>query len=189
MAAMLKCHNKKVAKSIVADFICYMLDNSRQGIPRYTLYDPKKYPNTPYYKWLISQVRFFYMDYCEAEQKYSSKNVSLVENLPDDEGFVPNTLSMNSLIGGVENTDPFYKASADFTIDYIKNLADGYNDTDVKMCFESESYDLLTAKLNDISVSKFARSKGVSLNEANKWFDNLKTLIKELYNGEEPSFG
>ena len=189
MAAYLKCRDRRVAKTLVGDFVMYMLGETRTGIPRYQLYNPVKYPNQPYHKWLIAQVGYFHLDYIEAEQKYKSHNVGLVESISDDEEFVPNTLSMNSLIKGVENTDPFFKASADSICDYIKQLADAYNDEDVKICFESESHRLLLARLNDIPLQKFAKERGVKQSVAKEWLEDLKTLVSELYDGKEPSFG
>lgn len=187
MMAYLRCHNRKIAKSIVADFVMYMLGETRTGIPRYTLYDPVKYPNQPYYAWLMSQIRYFFYDYCEAEQKYYDKNLALVDNLPEEE-FIPNTLSMNSLISGVENGDPFYAVSAKEIKEYIRTLAEAFNDDDVKMCFESESYNLLKARLEDIPINKFAKDKGVKQTVVREWLNNLKTLVSELYQGLEPSY-
>ena len=190
MAAYLKCRDRKVAKTLVGDFVMYMLGETRTGIPRYQLYNPVKYPNQPYHKWLITQVGYFHLDYMEAEQKYKAHNVSLVENISEDEEYVPNTLSMNSLISGAENSDPFYKASADYIVEQVKKLAEAYNDEDVKICFESESHRLLMARLNDISIQKFAKERGVKQSVAKEWLESLKTYVSELYQGkEDPSFG
>lgn len=188
MMAYLKCHNRKIAKSIVADFIMYILGETRTGVPRYTLYDPIKYPNQPYYKWLMVQIRYFFFDYCEEEQKYYSRNVSLVENLPEEE-YIPNTLSMNSLVSGVENGDPFYAVSAGEIKEYIKNLAEAFNEEDVKKCFESESYRLLKARLEDVPIQKFAKDEGVKQTVVKEWLSELRTLVGELYCGKEPSYG
>jgi hypothetical protein len=47
----------------ISDYVAYQLDTDKNGVKRYTTYDPVKYPNMPYYKWFLSVLKYRKMYY------------------------------------------------------------------------------------------------------------------------------
>lgn len=180
--------SEDIAEQIVSDFTNFILSdcslkNHSEAKPRYQLYDASK--NISYYKWILSQLKFFYLQYMTAKSKIYKRcsNFSeLIINAEDNEKMVNNII-----LETPEKADPYNIVLGEQVVGYVKKLSESYADKK-KNCFEKCAYDLLISRLSGETGTEFSKKVGISAAAVSQWMDKLQIMIGELLDGDECSF-
>lgn len=175
--------HRKYYEDIVVEFIIYMLETSKQGTPRYCIYNPNKYPDIPYYKWFLNQIQYFILqDFKKKKEERAKRTIAIITGEQDN--------SENFYTNGVvyENSIPSKKGSV-FEEVYIKNLpsylfefSNSYKEN--PNSFESRAYELYLSRINGEQNQKFAKKVGVSSATISQWLTKLKVLIFNYLEGD-----
>lgn len=171
-------------QEIINNFVVYMLSEapSRNNVPRFTLYDPVRYKNQPYYKWFIFQLKFFYYDYRKQAYKLSLQ-ISLSESGYEEtvETSANNAMNIDMLSREDASNDVMSLHYVEELDNYLMSLSDTHKDT---FCFEAHAYEIFNAKIRGETNKEIASRYSISNSAVSQWLTKLKSVITDFSEGE-----
>lgn len=152
---------------------------SRNNVPRWTLFDPVKWPNQPYYKYFLSQLDF----YRRGRQKYmfrDQKSVTLSEigydmtvDNPANQAISPNVLCTDEVY--LDQVDLIFQADLD---EFLQVYSANYEQ--YEMCFEKFAYRLFKLRMTEASTLEISDELGISVSAVGLWQDKLRKLVRRF---------
>jgi len=168
--------------NIINNFVLYMLDNNKKGQPRYTMYDPIRYPGQPYYRWFISNLRYFWLSYRQQLIKDQFK-VTLSETDYESTAGSPANNAAHIDIVSMDNLqeppDSIFFISE--LIEWLRNFSSKHSDFH---CFEAHAFDLFKSRIEGEENNKFAERMKISPSAASQWNLKLKKLVTKYLEGD-----
>jgi len=161
---------------IVGRFVIYILGETKSGVKRYMIYNPAKYNTIPYYKWFLSQVRYFALQDFN-ENKDLSKQTSLT--FINNEGLVQEKVLETA-------PDPFDIVYTKNFPEYLQRFThiNRKEEKDGQKHFENHAFELYQARVNKIQKQEFAQQVGVSNATVTQWLSRLETLFHNYFSGD-----
>lgn len=162
---------------IIGEFMIWLLGTTKQGTPRYKIYDPVKYSKIPYYKWFLSQLKYFLMqDFRQKELERAKQPLEYREEYKKEEKrgeiYSPR----------YETESVFDKAYANLLPEYLQAI-EAQSRGRGKDSFEAHAYQLFHAKINGEKHQTFAERMDVSPATVTHWLSKLEKVITDYFRG------
>jgi len=162
---------------IIGEFVIYLLGTTKQGTPRYKIYDPIKHPNIPYYKWFLSQLKYFLMqDFRQKELERAKRPLEYREEFSKDEDMKA------AYAPRYETESVFDKAYINLLPEYLQAL-EAQSKERGKDSFEAHAYELYQAKILGEKQQVFAARLGISAATASHWVSKLEKVVTDYFSG------
>jgi len=175
--------NPDIVQEVLSKFVIYMLDSTKEGIPRYKTYDPVNYPDQPYFKWFLMNLSFFIKGW---DNKHHIEKITynfsacVSPDQQDTEGYQ----SFVERYGGeVLETDTQIQSKivVEKLVTSVKKLSERYQGS---LCFEAHAHEFLLAKLQGTSNAEFAKQLSISPSAVSQWLTKLRALITDFFQEE-----
>jgi hypothetical protein len=173
----------ELAETAIADFVAYMYDRTQDGRLRWQLYDVASFKRQPYFKWWLTNLRFYCLSTYDAflrEQRRAHKSVSIVPTW-DDTVDQSGTISADRLAGLAEQIDPEVLIFVDQICTFLGSLEKAHTG---KTRFEAHALRLFQLRLSGVSNKEIAAEFKISVSAVQIWRRSLENLIRPLF--DEP---
>lgn len=172
---------------VINTFVLYMLSESpKHGVLRFTLYDPVRWPDQPYYKWFLSNLQFFCMDYHSNKARYERTFSAIQETTGEYEEANRGMTSLDELSYDHQTTS----TSIDYVyaMEIMKSVeefsAKALNRAPNKVCFENYAARLFGMKLEGYTNQEIADAFAISTQGVMAWMTKLRTLLSGILDTE-----
>jgi hypothetical protein len=167
-----------VVEDAINSFVEYFLAPapSREGKPRWSLYDPVQWPDQPYYKYFLKQLDYYRM----SVQKYlyrDMKSVTLSEigydmtvDNPANQAISPNVLCTDELY--LTQVDMIFLADLEEFLRFYSSKYDQY-----AFCFEKYAFQLFQLRMAESSTLDISNTLNISVSAVGLWQDKLRKLV------------
>lgn len=176
LSTFIEAHIRKTgsdADEVLSNFVVYFLSNCGDGYPRYLRYDPVKYPDQPYYRYTISLLRYFCLNY-QTEQAKLSRLMGISDG---EEEIQPGQISADTLFYEVDVSDTemqeelYLKEIGEFLSHYSQQFHP-------KLSFETYAPQVYAMKLAGYENKEIGENIGVSSSTIVQWVVRLQNLLK-----------
>ena len=159
---------------VINNFIVYLLDKDGNGSVRYNRYDPIKYPDQPFFKWYLCQLKFFVLSK-RTEIAKGFKLCSIVVKKPweNSPGIVEETLTKGS-----RYSDPTYGIILKEWEDFLFEFSNSH----IGKSFESRADTLFQYKKKGMLAKDIAKEMDISESAVSQWSSKLTKLYDEFTN-------
>ena len=172
-------------EDVINTFVVYMLQNANcDGRPRYSRYDPIKWPDQPYYKWFLTQFELFCRQTNTSERKIANRFSRLIDS--HDEEFTEQSKGMITMdqaltksgqerYGSGGSIDYIYASEI---LDALQTFSSRYIDKNPRqVSFENYAASLMQLKIEGWSVAEIAEKFSISTQAVNQWSVKLREWI------------
>lgn len=182
---MKRVFNPEQQTDLIAEFTIFMLETNQKGVPRYKTYNPKKYPDIPYYRWFLFQMGWILLKQNAAQAKLHQKE-KYVLSLSGDakDAYSPETRKLGivclEFIPAKDLSIPDLVALKQIP-DFLKKYKEQHSrpETCSKNFANHVDY-LFEAQMSNRSKTECAEKIGVPRYTLSKWVRNLQALIADF---------